>query len=179
MGIQLNPALFQTELLALRQLQQQGLDNLSLLLPFVRTVEEFSFCRQQVEQAGLFQNPRFQLWIMAEVPSVLMLLPEYQAAGVQGIAIGVNDLTQLLLGADRDQPQMAAAFDSSHPAVLRAIQQLIQTARQLNLPCSLCGQQLKQQPNLVANLVTWGVTAISVEPREAEWVYQILRQGQV
>jgi pyruvate, water dikinase len=163
---QLEPALFEIELAALRQVQQQGYSNLHLILPFVRTVEEFLFCRQRVEQAGLRQNPQFQLWIMAEVPSVLLLLPDYIAAGIQGIAIGSNDLTQLLLGVDRNHPQLAAAFDQRHPAVLRAMRQIIQTARQAGIPCSLCGQAPSRHPEIIDELVRWGITAISVDLNE-------------
>lgn len=173
---QVDPSWFQTELAALQQLQQQGYHNLRLLLPFVRTVEEFIFCRQQVEQAGLTQNPEFQLWIMAEVPSVLMLLPDYVAAGVQGITIGTNDLTQLLLGVDRDHPRMAAAFNPYHPAVLRAIQQLVQTAQQLGVPCSICGQAFDRRPDFIRRLIEWGITALSVEANEWEAVDQTLLQ---
>lgn len=171
---QVDPSWFQTELAALQQLQQQGYHNLRLLLPFVRTVEEFIFCRQQVEQAGLTQDPEFQLWIMAEVPSVLMLLPDYVAAGVQGITIGTNDLTQLLLGVDRDHPRMAAAFNPYHPAVLRAIQQLVQTAQQLGIPASICGQALDRHPDFIHRLIEWGITAVSVEVSELEAVAQTL-----
>jgi pyruvate, water dikinase len=171
---QVDPSGFKTELAALKQLQQRGYHNLRLLLPFVRTVEEFIFCRQQVEQAGLTQDPAFQVWIMAEVPSVLMLLPDYVAAGVQGITIGTNDLTQLLLGVDRDHPQMAAAFNPYHPAVLRAIQQLVQTAHQLGIPCAICGQALERHPDFVRSLIEWGVTALSVELNEWEAVDQTL-----
>ncbi|MBD2092101.1 hypothetical protein H6F67_19825 [Microcoleus sp. FACHB-1515] len=162
---------FQRELLALRQLQQEGYDNLHLLLPFVRTVEEFEYCRSQVEQAGLMQ-PSFQLWIMAEVPSVLFLLPDYVKAGVQGIAIGSNDLTQLLLGIDRDEPQFAH-HTAMHPAVLQAMQQLIQTAQRLNISCSICGQAASQ-PELIALLVQWGISAISVEPQAIETTAQAI-----
>jgi pyruvate, water dikinase len=162
---QVNPALFDLELRALRRVQFQGYDNLRLILPFVRTVEEFSFCRQRVIQAGLTQVATFRLWIMAEVPSVLLLLPDYVNAGVQGIAIGTNDLTQLLLGADRDHPQMASVFTSQHPAVLRAIELLVQTAKQLNIPCHLCGQST---PALVEALIQWGIDGISVEPNQVE-----------
>lgn len=160
---QMQPAVFRAELAALRQVQQQGYPNLRLLLPFVRSVEEFVFCRQQVEQAGLTQEPQFQLWIMAEVPSVLLLLPDYVAAGVQGIAIGSNDLTQLLLGVDRDHPQLATAFTVQHPAVLRAIEQLIQTARTCRIPCSFCGQLPQPATEFIYCLVRWGISAISVE----------------
>jgi pyruvate,water dikinase len=166
LSYQADPALFEVELTALRQVQQQGYTNVHLILPFVRTVEEFSFCRQRVEQAGLTQNPLFQLWIMAEVPSILLLLPDYIQAGVQGIAIGSNDLTQLILGVDRDQPQLATVFNPLHPAVMRAIQQLIQTAREAEIPCSICGQAPGYYPELIDALVRWGITAISVNPDE-------------
>lgn len=101
---------------------------------------------------------------MAEVPSVLFLLPEFVRAGVRGICIGSNDLTQLILGVDRDQAEMAIAYDPLHPAVLAAMQHLIQTAQTLNLPCSICGQSPSQYPQLIERLVNWGITSISVTP---------------
>ncbi|MBD3883327.1 phosphoenolpyruvate synthase [Phormidium tenue FACHB-886] len=172
---QINPAVFEAELAALRSVQQQGYDNLRLILPFVRTVEEFHFCRERVIEAKLWQVEGFQLWIMAEVPSVLLLLPDYVSAGVQGIAIGTNDLTQLLLGVDRDHPQLATAFNPEHPAVLRAIQQLIQTAKQLNIPCHLCGQVT---PAMVEAAVSWGVTGISVEPSQVELMREAIARAE-
>lgn len=170
LSYQRTPAQFEVELLALRQVQQWGYGNVHLLLPFVRTVEEFIFCRQMVERVGLTQNPNFQLWIMAEVPSVLLLLPDYVAAGVQGIAIGSNDLTQLMLGVDREHPDMAIAFDQHHPVIMRALQQLIRGAQQAGIPCTLCGQAASQHPEMIAALIGWGITAISVSPNEVEQV---------
>lgn len=170
----LNPALFDLELAALSQVQQSGYDNLRLLLPFVRTVEEFCFCRDRVQQAGLFNQSEFQLWIMAEVPSILFLLPEYVRAGVQGISIGTNDLTQLLLGIDRDHPQLSLAFNTLHPVVTAAIEQIIQQSRQAGIPCSICGQAPAQYPELVDHLVRWGITSISVEPNAVERTHQAI-----
>lgn len=173
----LEPQLFAVELAALAQAQQAGYSNLHLILPFVRTVEEFRACRQQVEAAGLPKVPTFQLWIMAEVPSVLFLLPDYVAAGVQGIAIGTNDLTQLLLGVDRDSPDFAG-YDERHPAVQRAIAQLIQQAKSLGIPCSLCGQAPVTHPELIATLVRWGITALSVEADAIELTYWAIVQAE-
>jgi pyruvate,water dikinase len=172
-----NPTWFQLELSALRQVQQQGYSNLNLLLPFVRTVEEFQFCHQWVVRSGLPQVSAFQLWIMAEVPSVIWLLPDYVKAGVQGIAIGMNDLTQLLLAVDRDHPQMAAHFDKRHPAVLRAIAQLVRTAQQLNIPCSICGQIPLNDSNLLQTFMQWGVSAVSVEPHTLAAVAERLTEA--
>lgn len=173
-----NPTLFDLELTALAQVQQSGYTNLHLLLPFVRTVEEFSFCRRRVEQAGLTQVAQFQLWIMAEVPSILFLLPQYVKAGVQGVSIGTNDLTQLLLGVDRNQGQLAAAFDERHPAVMQAIAQIIQLARQAGIPCSICGQAPALYPELIDPLVRWGITSISVEPEAVELTYAAISRAE-
>ena len=173
----LDPTLFDLELTALAQVQATYA-NIHLLLPFVRTVEEFAFCRQRVQTAGLMRHSQFQLWIMAEVPSVLFLLPEYVSAGVQGIAIGTNDLTQLLLGADRDHALLAPRFDARHPAVKAAIAQLIQQATQLGIPCSICGHAPSCDPELVEDLVRWGITCISVDPAAVEATYWAIAQAE-
>jgi len=173
-----NPQLFELELQALARLQNSGYKNISLILPFVRTVEEFIFCRQKVELAGLTQIPEFQLWIMAEVPSVLFLLPEYVKAGVQGISIGTNDLTQLLLGIDREQGAFTQKFDQRHPVVIQAICQLIQMARDAGIPCSICGQAPALYPEIIEKLVKWGITSISVEPEAVAKTHQAIARAE-
>jgi pyruvate,water dikinase len=173
-----NPAVFELELAALAAVQKAGYNNVHLLLPFVRTVEEFSFCRQKVEQAKLTQVPQFQLWIMAEVPSVLFLLPEYVKAGVAGISIGTNDLTQLLLGVDREQGQLAKAFNERHPVVMGAVAQLIQMAKSAGIPCSICGQAPVLYPEIIEQLVQWGITSISVEPEAVERTYLAIARAE-
>jgi pyruvate,water dikinase len=174
----IDPTLFDLELAALKQVQAYGYSNVQLMLPFIRAVEEFTFCRRRVEQAGLTENPHFQLWIMAEVPSVLFLLPDYVKAGVQGISIGTNDLTQLLLAVDRDQERLGSTLDARHPAVRRALQQLIQMARQAGIPCSICGQAPAQYPELIDALVEWGITSISVDVNDVERIYNAIARAE-
>lgn len=148
------------------------------MLPFVRTVEEFSFCHRRVEQAGLMDYSEFQLWIMAEVPSVLFLLPDYVKAGVQGISIGTNDLTQLLLAVDRDQANLGVGLDGRHPVVWQAIKQLITMAKKAQIPCSICGQAPAQYPELIDLLVQWGITSISVDGSDLERTYQAIARAE-
>ncbi|MCC5646883.1 phosphoenolpyruvate synthase [Nostoc sp. CHAB 5824] len=173
-----NPAVFELELKALASVQQAGYSNVNLLLPFVRTVEEFVFCRRKVEQALLTEVSQFQLWMMAEVPSVLFLLPEYVKAGADGISIGTNDLTQLLLGVDREQGRLAKVFNERHPAVMSAIAQLIQMAKSAGIPCSICGQAPALYPEIIDKLVEWGITSISVEPEAVERTYQAIARAE-
>ncbi|WP_016951149.1 putative PEP-binding protein [Anabaena sp. PCC 7108] len=173
-----DPTVFELELEALAAVQKSGYSNIHLMLPFVRTVEEFVFCRRKVEQAGLTQNTHFQLWIMAEVPSVLFLLPEYIKAGVAGISIGTNDLTQLILGVDREQGELASIFDQRHPAVMGAIAQLIKMAKDGGIPCSICGQAPALYPEIIDKLVEWGITSISVEPEAVEKTYSAIARAE-
>ena len=156
--------LFQTELSALRTLQRSGYSNLELILPFVRTVEEVNACQHQITQAGLSEENPFRLWIMAEVPSVLFLLSNYARAGIHGIAIGTNDLTQLLLAVDREQPILANTYDERHPAVLAALHHLVKQAQIENIACSLCGQAPVRFPEIIDLLVAWGIDSICIEP---------------
>lgn len=172
-------SLFKLELSALAQLYREGYTDVHLILPFVRSVEEVRYCRRLLEEVGLTRQPDFQLWMMAEVPSVMFLMPEYVRAGIQGIAIGTNDLTQLLLGVDREQPDFAnQGLSANHPAVLAAISQLIKAAREAGIPCSICGQAPVQYPRLIEQLVRWGVRAISVEPEAVISTYNAIARAE-
>ncbi|MBE9115332.1 hypothetical protein IQ249_05405 [Lusitaniella coriacea LEGE 07157] len=164
LNYRLDPTLFDLELEALVRVQNAGYRNVNLMLPFVRSPQEFVFCRDRAQKMGLMSHEAFEIWIMAEVPSVYFLLPEYVRAGVRGISLGTNDLAQLLLGVERGQEEWAQDFDERNPAVLGAIAQLIERAKSLDIPCSICGQAPVLYPEIIDRLVEWGMTAISVEP---------------
>ena len=132
------------------------------MLPFVRTARELAACRELVSRSGLLERRGFELWIMAEVPSVLFALESYAALGVAGISIGSNDLTQLLLGADRDSELLAEVFDERDPAVQAYLLELIPRARALGLQTSICGQAPSVHPEYADLLVGAGIDAISV-----------------
>lgn len=178
LSYQRDSRLFDVELGALRQLQRQGYSNIQLILPFVRSPEEVLACRRRIDRLGLSQQPGFQLWMMAEVPSVLFLLSAYVQAGIQGITIGSNDLTQLLLAVDRDQPAIASAYDERHPAVMAAIAHLIERAHALKLNSALCGQAPVRHPQLIEQFVEWGVGGLSVEPGAFRDTYQRVWQAE-
>ena len=154
--------MFALELAALRQVWDTGLHNLHVMLPFVRSTRELRRCRELIAESGLLERPDFELWVMAEVPSVLFNLKEYAALGVTGISVGSNDLTQLLLGADRDNEVLAETFDERDPAVTAYLRELIPRARQLGLRTSICGQAPSVHPEYAELLVEAGIDAISV-----------------
>ncbi len=156
------PDVFALELAALRQVWDAGLHNLHVMLPFVRSTRELRACRQLIAESGLLDRPGFELWVMAEVPSVLFNLADYAALGVTGISVGSNDLTQLLLGADRDNKVLAETFDERDPAVVAYLRELIPSARRLGLRTSICGQAPSVHPEYAELLVRAGIHAISV-----------------
>ena len=140
-----NPDLFDLELKALARVREQN-PNLHLMIPFVRTKWELEECLALVDASPLGRQRGLHRWVMAEVPSVVHWLPEYVGMGIDGVSIGSNDLTQLILGVDRDSDLCAELYDESDEAVLDAIGRIIGTARRLGITASLCGQAPSTKP---------------------------------
>lgn len=160
----LHPTLFDLELAALHQAVTDHPVPLRLILPFVRSVAEIEFCQDHIAAAGLDQLADFQLWVMAEVPALLFMLPALVEHGVKGITIGTNDLIQLLLGIDRDDPPLGLTLDEAHPSVKAAIEHLVKTAQSVGLGCSICGELPTDQSGWISWLVGLGIDTISVSP---------------
>jgi pyruvate,water dikinase len=156
------PDLFALELSAIRRVWDEGHTNFHVMLPFVRTPRELTACREAMVDAGLLDRPGFELWVMAEVPSVYFHLERYAELGVKGISIGSNDLTQLMLGSDRDSEVLAELFDERDPAVTEYLKLLIPRARELGLATSICGQAPSVHREYAQLLVEAGIDAISV-----------------
>lgn len=172
------PELFDWEISVLKQVCESGHTNINLILPFVRSIEEFVFCRQRLETIWKQRPAEFKLWIMAEVPSVLFLLPDYVKAGVQGISIGTNDLAQLLLGVNRKCADMAGAFSGRSQPVMRAIEQLIVQSVAAGIPCSICGDAPALYPEMIESLVEWGISSISVNADAVERTYRAIARAE-
>ena len=162
------PEVFHLELEAISRVWDAGHTNFHVMLPFVRTVRELERCRALVADAGLLDRPGFELWMMAEVPSVLFNLEQYAKLGIAGISVGSNDLTQLLLGADRDSGELSATFDERDSAVTAYLQELIPRAKSLGLQTSICGQAPSVHPEYAELLVRAGIDAISVSTDAVE-----------
>ena len=139
-----------------------GHTNFHVMLPFVRTTRELERCRDIVAEAGLLDRRGFELWVLADVPSVLFNLERYASLGIAGISIGSNDLTQLLLGTARDSERLSDTFDEREPAVTGYLRELIPRARAAGLQTSICGQAPSVYPEYAELLVRAGIEAISV-----------------
>ena len=158
-----NPDLFELELKVLQKVREQD-KNLHLMIPFVRTLWEFKRCKEIIDNSELGKDRDMQLWVMAEVPSVVYWLDDYAKAGINGVSIGSNDLTQLILGVDRDSEICAPLYDERDKAVMDAIHLIIKTCRKNGITCSICGQAPSNYPEYAEKLVEWGITSVSVNP---------------
>jgi pyruvate,water dikinase len=160
-----SPDVFAMELEAIKMVRNKyGYKNLWLMIPFVRTPKELIDVKKIVSENGLLRSPSFKLYMMTEIPSNVILLDEFIDVGIDGISIGSNDLTMLTLGLDRDNSEVAPSFNEMDPAVMWSLKRLITKAKKRGITCSICGQAPSNYPELVENLVKWGVTSISVSP---------------
>ena len=158
------PDIFALEIEAVRRVRELH-PNLHVMIPFVRTVNELVHTKSLLEQYGLRRGDNgFKLWMMAEVPSNVILLEEFIKVGIDGVSIGSNDLTQLVLGVDRDSAILADDFDERNEAVMRALETIVTTSTRLGITCGICGQAPSFFPELTAKLVEWGITSVSVSP---------------
>jgi len=168
---------FEMELAAIKKVRNKlDLTNLWLMVPFVRTPEELKKVKKIITASGLIRSPSFEIWLMVEIPSNIILLEDFIKVGIDGISIGSNDLTMLILGVDRDNANIAETFNEQDPAVTWALEKAIKTCQKHKITSSICGQAPSVYPDLVENLVKWGITSISVNPdaieRTRELVYE-------
>jgi len=157
------PEVFRLEVETIKKVCQ-SYDNLYVMIPFVRFVEELARIKRFFVAEGLYQFPNCKLWMMAEVPSNVFLIDKFLDVGIDGISIGSNDLTQLILGIDRDNPKLAPEFDERNDAVLIALEKLIRVSVSKGATVSICGQAPSVYPELTEKLVKWGITSVSVSP---------------
>ena len=159
---------FRLECRAIRKVREEwGLKNVWVMLPFVRTTWEVEECLKLMAEEGLKRSRDFKVWLMAEVPSIIILADEFSKL-CDGFSIGSNDLTQLILGTDRDSQILpnidSRYFDERDPAVKRAIARLIKVAHKHGVTVSICGQAPSVYPEFTEFLVRCGIDSVSVNP---------------
>src|SRR5438874_1336488 len=120
------PDIFRLECQAIKKVREEyKLTNVHVMLPFVRTLEDFRNAKKILEEEGLKRSPDFKLWIMCEVPATVLLIDKFVLEGIDGISFGTNDLTMLILGIDRDDASIQESYDERNLAVLLSMRNVI------------------------------------------------------
>ncbi|MGN6387267.1 MAG: putative PEP-binding protein, partial [Verrucomicrobiota bacterium] len=156
---------FALECSAVRKVREEmGLTNLKVMIPFCRTVEEGRRVQAEMEKHGLKRGLNgLEIYVMCEIPSNVVLAEEF-AEIFDGFSIGSNDLTQLILGVDRDSEIVAPIFDERNAAVQRMIAQVIAICRAKKRKIGICGQAPSDYPEFTQFLVQEGIDSISLSP---------------
>ena len=156
---------FRLECKAIKKLRDSGMTNVWVMLPFARTLSEVKDTLKIMNEEGLERTTDFKVWLMAETPSLVIQADDF-AKLCDGFSIGSNDLTQLMLGVDRDSELLynLGYFNERDPAVLKAIKILIHAAHNNDITISICGQAPSLYPEFAALLVKEGIDSISANP---------------
>jgi pyruvate,water dikinase len=156
---------FAMECEALRHVRDEmGLTNVKIMIPFVRTVAEIEGVIALLGSHGLRRGENdLSVVMMCELPSNALLADEF-LEHVDGFSIGSNDMTQLVLGLDRDSSLVAGSFDERNPAVLRVLEMAIDACRRHGKYVGICGQGPSDHPDLAAWLVEKGIESMSLNP---------------
>ena len=155
---------FKLEIKAVKKVREEyGFTNLNVMIPFCRRVDEMEKIVALMDAEGLRRGPDFKVWLMAEIPSNIILADQFNKF-VDGYSIGSNDLTMLIMGCDRDNDTVAPLFDERNLAVKRAIRHLIAAAHKDGKTVSICGQAPSVYPDFTEFLVKSGIDSVSVNP---------------
>ncbi len=170
---------FALECRALRRVRDEiGLDNVIVMVPFCRTLEEADRVLEVMAEYGLERGRNgLQVYVMAEIPSNVLLAEEF-AERFDGFSIGSNDLTQLTLGVDRDSGILRKLFDERNPAVKKIIGQLLAAAKKTGTKVGICGQAPSDYPEFAAFLVELGIDSISLNPDSVITVMRRVAQAE-
>ncbi|NTV30927.1 phosphoenolpyruvate synthase [candidate division WWE3 bacterium] len=172
-----DPEVFKMELEAIKRVRRYH-QNIWVMLPFVRTPEELREAKKIMATMGLYRTGTFKLLIMVEVPSTVLMLERFIGVGIDGVSIGSNDLTQLILGVDRDNAKIANIFNEQNPAVMWALEHIIKVCQAHGITSGICGQAPSEYPELVTKLVEWGASSISVSPDVIEQTRDLVAQAE-
>lgn len=163
---------FSLECQAIRRVREKmGLKNVVVMIPFCRTVDEADQVLKVLKEEGI-EQPEVEIYVMCEIPSNVVQAEDF-AERFDGFSIGSNDLTQLVLGVDRDAEELAPLFDERNESVKQMIREVIAVAKKKEKKIGICGQAPSDYPDFAKFLVDEGIDSISLNP---DSVLGVIRQ---
>ena len=169
---------FRAELAALTRVRAEGFPGLHLMLPFVRWPEEVTWARTLVAEAAEARGAAVpDVWMMAETPASILRAHEF-APLVDGVSIGSNDLSQLVLGLDRDNAAFSRQDWDQDPAVVAALRMAADRYKALGIPVGICGDAPSRSEALLETMMDWGLDSISVSLDRVQALHEILGRAE-
>jgi pyruvate,water dikinase len=170
---------FELELAAVKTVRNKmGYKNLFMMIPFVRTPKELMDVKKIIAANDLTRSGSFKLWLMVEIPTNVIRIDDFLDVGIDGVSIGSNDLTMLMLGTDRDNSEVAHDFSERDASLLWAYERVVRACSKRGVTSSMCGQAPSDYPDLVEKLVSWGITSISVNPDAVDQVRETIYEAE-
>ncbi len=168
----------ETELLkaqfeAIKELVNEGFDNLGVMLPFVISEKEVREAKQIAKEVGLEPGKDIEFGVMIETPAACWITDKLVREGIDFVSFGTNDLTQLTLGIDRNNGRIQKHFSELHPAILRQIKEVVRRCRFAGVETSICGQAASN-PEMVKHLVAYGIDSISANIDAVKQIKQVV-----
>lgn len=157
------PKILKAEFQAIKELHDEGFDNVGVMLPFVINVTEVQKAKEIMREVGLEPCTEIDFGVMVETPAACWIIEDLCKEGISFVSFGTNDLTQLTLGVDRNNGHLAKLFNEMHPAVLGEIAKVINVCKKYKVKTSICGQA-GSKPEMAEFLVEQGVDSISANP---------------
>ncbi len=154
------PKLIQAEFKAIKDLVEEGFDNIGVMLPFVISAEEVKKAKELALEVGLKPRKDVKFGVMIETPASVWVIDELIEEGMDFISFGTNDLTQLTLGIDRNNERIQKNFSELHPAILRSCEYVIKKCNKAKVITSICGQAASNE-EMVEKLISFGIKSVS------------------
>ncbi len=170
-----DPTLFSLELEAIKTLRNKySVKNISLLIPYIRTIHEFNEIKRIIAAAGLHRSPSFKIYGQIQVPANAFMLESLIEAGIDGFDIDIDILTVLLTGTDNGNEEVHQVYDPVHPGVLAFLESLIKQIHKHAIPVTISGRAVGRHPMLIEKAIQWGVTGITTEYATFEGTHETI-----
>jgi len=167
------PKILKAEFQAIKELHDEGMKNVGVMLPFVIRTEEVKEAKKIMRELGLEPCQKIDFGVMIETPASCWIIEDLCKEGISFVSFGTNDLTQLTLGIDRNNQRISKLFDEMHPAVLGEISKVIKTCQKYDVTTSICGQA-GSRPEMAEFLVHQGVDSISANVDVVDKIREIV-----
>ncbi len=167
------------ELEALRIVRnKENFKNVSLSIPFVRTYKELKSVKKLISGFGFRRSSSFKIFMIAEVPSSVIRIEKMFDAGIDGVIVDLDDLSQLMLGIDLQNPQMGKSYIEAHPSLMESVEKVIKSCNREEIEVNISGGSIVRNPKVIRKMVEWGATGLSLHPDLIEEVRRIVSEAE-